>query len=187
MQGRPGVRWVMRRTCSQLHLGQKLEGRENKGPTSVQVWVGKTRSPQRQIRAGGWTMVSHGQRCVKKQPGEFGDQAEETGRRMSEERGGPAGKGDPTLGADGREVGSVPGITEKGEGVDHKGRAGLRRVAGSSDLPLGVLVGSGQGRAQSPQLGCTWKLRGKCHKMRRMCSLLPKAARPSPASLQSVG
>lgn len=57
MQGRLGIRWVMRRTCSQLHLGQKLEGRENKGPISVQVWVGKTRSPQRQIRAGGWTMV----------------------------------------------------------------------------------------------------------------------------------
>lgn len=105
---------------------------------------------------------------------------------MSEERGGPAGKGDPTLRADGREVGSVPGITEKGEGVDHKGRAGLRRVAGSSDLPLGVLVGSDQGWAQSPQLDSTWKLRGECHKIGRTCSLLLKAARPSPASLQSV-
>lgn len=105
---------------------------------------------------------------------------------MSEERGGPAGKGDPTLRADGREVGSVPGITEKGEGVDHKGRAGLRRVAGSSDLPLGVLVGSDQGWAQSPQLDSTRKLRGECHKIRRTCSLLLKAARPSPASLQSA-
>lgn len=52
-------------TYSQLHLEQKLEGRENKVPISTQVWVGKTRSLQRQVRAGGWAMISDSQGCMK--------------------------------------------------------------------------------------------------------------------------
>lgn len=60
------------------------------------------------------------------------------------------------------------GKIEKGEGVDHDGRTVLCRVAGSSGLPLSVLVGSDQSWMQSLQLDCTLKLRGKHHKIRRM-------------------
>lgn len=89
------------------------------------------------------------------------------------------------LRVDGGQVAAVLGKTEK-EGVDHNGRAGLHRVAGSSGLPLSELVGNNQSWTRSPQLDCTLKLRGKSHKIRRMCSLLLKAVRPSPASPQSV-
>lgn len=53
MKGRLGSNRI------QLHLEQKLERRENKVPISVLAWVGKTRSLQRKIRPGGWTVISN--------------------------------------------------------------------------------------------------------------------------------
>lgn len=81
----------------------------------------------------------------------------------------------------------MEGKIEKGEGVHHDGRVVLHRVAGSSGLPLAVLLGSDQGWMQSLQLDRTLKLRGKHHKIRRMLPSrdLLKAERPSPASPES--
>lgn len=70
--------------------------------------------------------------------------------------------------------------------MHRNGSAALCREAGGVGLPFGVLVGSEQSWAQSLQLDCSLKLRGKRHKTRRLCSLLLEAVSLPPASPQPV-